>query len=374
MATTLNDEQVNYLKSIYFKPTSPVAFSGLDKVWKYIRHENVVTKNELKRWLLEQDSYTSFRPVRYKFKRARVISPYKNYLWMTDTANMLRYADSNNGYSYFVVFIDTFTRYLLAYPLKTLKGTEMVDAIKQAFTRQKCDILYSDAGTEYTAKVVEKYLKKENVKQYFSRSDTKSSMAERVIKTIKGKLHRYMEEKNTFTWYDVLDDFVVSYNNSFHSAIKMTPTQAQNADQHTVWKNQYQTQRRTRARRAAHLTKPKQSDPFKFNINDDVKLSAKRRSFQREYDQRYTTETFLITGRRKKGNISLYKIKDLNNQGIIGEFQDDELTKVLIPTDKTYKIDKVIKQRRRNKKTEYFVSWRGWPKQFNTWVDNITQL
>ena len=373
MATDLTEEQIDYLKSIYFEPSSPVAFSGIDKVWKHIRSDKKVNKKQLKQWLLEQDSYTSFRPVRYKFKRPRVVSPYKNYLWMTDTAYMLRYKEQNDDNAYFVVFIDTFTRYLLAYPLKSLKGAEMVQKLKEAFQMQMCDILYSDAGTEYTAKVVETYLKQQNVKQYFSRSDTKSSMAERVIKTIKGKLHRYMEEKNTFRWIDVLQDFVTSYNNSYHTSIKMTPSQAQQAPSYTVWKNQYQSRpRRLRERRAR---KPqRETREYKFNVNDDVKISAKRHPFTREYDQRYTTETFVITERRKKGVLSLYKIKDLNNKGIIGEFQDDELTKVLVPDNKTYKIDKVLKERRRKNKTEYLVSWRGWPKEFNTWVANLVQL
>lgn len=370
MASSLNADQVSFLKSVYFDPKSSVAFSGVDKVWNFIRHKNKVSKKQLMRWLLEQDSFTSYRPAKYKFKRQRVVSPYKNYLWMSDTANMLQYQNDNDGYAYFAVFIDTFTRYLYAYPLKTLKGVEMVQTLKKVFEKSKCDIFYSDSGSEYIANVVKAFLKRHKIRQYFSRSDTKSSMAERVIKTIKGKLFRYMEENNSFRWIDALDDFVTGYNNSYHSAIKMNPIQALDSDQYIVWKNQYQT----KAPIAKQSRKPKRKIAFKFHENDNVKLSAKRRTFQREYDQRYTTEVFVITEKRKKGEISLYKIKDLNNEGIIGEFQDEELTNVFVPHDKVYKIDKVIKQRKRNNITEYLVSWRGWPKQFNSWVNNITNL
>lgn len=367
MADTLTNDQKQYLQNVYFDSKSPVAFSGINKTWNFIRKDNKVTKKQLVKWLLSQDSFTSFRPLKKNFKRPRVVSPYKNYLWMTDTAYMINFKENNDGYSFFVVFIDTFTRHLIAYPLKTLRASEMIAAMTKAFQDQKCQIMYSDAGTEYTAKLVKAFLKKEKVSQYFSRSDTKSSMAERVIKTIKGKLLKYMDKKNSFKWIDVLQDFVSAYNNSFHTSIKMTPNEAQVSTQYKVWTNQYQT----KPKRQTKIHKPRKALAFKFQPGDSVKISAFQYPFQREYDQHFTSEVFIVTDKRKKGDISLYKIKDMNNSGIIGEFQDQELTKVIVPKDKVYKINKVIKKRRRNKKTEYFVSWQGWPKQFNSWVDNI---
>ena len=39
---------------------------------------------------------------------------------------MIQYKKYNDGYIYFVVFIDIFTRFLYTAPLKTLTGKEMV--------------------------------------------------------------------------------------------------------------------------------------------------------------------------------------------------------------------------------------------------------
>jgi hypothetical protein len=34
-----------------------------------------------------------------------------------------------------------------------------------------------------------------------------------------------------------------------------------------------------------------------------------------------------------------------------------------------YHIDQILKRRRRGKKvTHYFVSWKGWPSSFNSWI------
>ena len=36
--------------------------------------------------------------------------------------------------------------------------------------------------------------------------------------------------------------------------------------------------------------------------------------------------------------------------------------------DETFDIDQIIKTKVVNKKTQYFVSWKGYPASFNSWV------
>ena len=51
---------------------------------------------------------------------------YRNYQWDTDTANMVKYKNQNNGYGYFAVFIDIFTQLLYTHSMKSLTRHEMV--------------------------------------------------------------------------------------------------------------------------------------------------------------------------------------------------------------------------------------------------------
>ena len=44
--------------------------------------------------------------------------------------------------------------------------------------------------------------------------------------TIKEKMFKYLSAKNTKTFVDVLDLLLDQYNNTIHSAIKMTPKEA----------------------------------------------------------------------------------------------------------------------------------------------------
>ena len=121
-----------YLHNLYYDTRSPVAYSSYSKVYPHIKMEGKyhVTPNYLKKWLSKQETYTTFRSARRTFRRLKVLSFSKNYQWDSDTANMVKFKSENNGYSYFVVFIDIFTRYLYTAPLKTLRGEEMIDVFQ----------------------------------------------------------------------------------------------------------------------------------------------------------------------------------------------------------------------------------------------------
>ena len=367
----LTKEQRQYLSSIYFDPKNPAAFSGLDKTWKLIKAEGKVTKKQLYQWLREQDTYTGYFPLTRKFKRPRTISPRVNHIWGSDVAYMLAFVKHNDGYGYFVVFIDMFSRYAYAEALKTLQGREMLVVMKNLFEKESPRSLFTDSGSEYTNKLVQNYLEQQNIKHYTSKNETKVAISERLIKQIKRKLLQYMNEKNTYKWVDVLSDVVQAYNNSYHRIIKMTPSQAKTADQYTVWSNQYFS----KPKELPDTKRPKQKkDAFKFKEGDRVKLSVIKKPFDREYNEKFTTETFTITDRRMQGNFDTYSIKDEQNEPISGWFYPQELLKVFVPENKTYKIEKVLKRRKRNGKEEMLVRWRGYSKKFDSWVSDVDYI
>lgn len=60
---------------------------------------------------------------------------------------------------------------------------------------------------------------------------------------------------------------------------------------------------------------------------------------------------------------------------ITGEFYEEELQKTFINDDTTYKIERIIKKRKRNGKKEIFLKWMGYNFSFNCWIpeDNIVK-
>ena len=54
-------------------------------------------------------------------------------------------------------------------------------------------------------------------------NERKSVVAERFIRTSKNKLYKHMTATGKNVYYDVLDDVVNKYNNTWHNSIKMKP-------------------------------------------------------------------------------------------------------------------------------------------------------
>jgi hypothetical protein len=61
-------------------------------------------------------------------------------------------------------------------------------------------------------------------------------------------------------------------------------------------------------------------------------------------------------------------LEDLNQTPIGGQFYAEELTPVRISKRTTYQIDKIMDRKVRRGIVEYLVKWRGYTRDFNSWV------
>ena len=58
---------------------------------------------------------------------------------------------------------------------------------------------------------------------YSTHNEGKSVVAERLIRTLKNKIYKHMTTISKNVYFDVLDDIVDKYNNTYHETIKMKP-------------------------------------------------------------------------------------------------------------------------------------------------------
>ena len=65
----------------------------------------------------------------------------------------------------------------------------------------------------------------------------------------------------------------------------------------------------------------------------------------------------------------MYTVQDLLERPIEGTFYEEELQKVKRPD--IFRIEKVLKKRAKNKKTEYLVCWSGYRPDFDRWIQSL---
>ena len=114
--------------------------------------------------------------------------------------------------------------------------------------------------------------------------------------------------------------------------------------------------------------KKEKKNPFRYKVGDTVRISHLRNVFTREYDQKWTGEVFTITRRLLRNDIPVSKVKDYSGEDIRGTFNQPELQRVDFDSEKSFKIEKVVKKRGRGKNEEFLVRWKNWPKKYDSWV------
>ena len=292
------------------------------------------------------------KPVKRKFRKRRVLVSGNNKIWAADLADMQALSEENEGYKFLLLVIDTFSKYGWIVPLKNKKGETMVKAFKTIFEEGRTPgKLWTDKGTEFYNKKMDDLRKLYDIELYSTENEEKSSIAERWIRTMKEKMFKYFTDYNTNKYIDVLPDLVEDYNNTVHSSTKLTPIEAsKEKNELTVWRNLYPDRYKT-----------SRLNP-KFSVGDEVRITKKKKVFEKGYTTRWTEEIFTIKEIRETNPIT-YKLEDLQGEEIKGTFYEPELQKT---KQQIYRIEKIIKK----EKGKSLVKWKGYSDKFNSWVDN----
>lgn len=345
------------LQEIYYNPRHPASFSGVEALYRAVKENGKISASRanIKKWLENQLTYTLHKPIRRRFPRGRVLVSEMDYQWESDLVDLSSLSRYNNGYKFLVTTIDVLSKFAWVIPLKDKSGKSLVSAFTKILKGgRKPKKLHTDHGSEFVNRTFQNYLKDKNIHFFTTNNETKASVVERFNRTLKTRMFKYFTWKNTHKYIDVLPDLVSSYNNSFHRSIGTKPILVNKQNENKVWEKLYSSGKQL----PTH---------FKLNIGDKVRISKYKTIFTKGYLPNWTEEIFTITKRigRKP---PVYQLKDHNDEDIHGTYYEYELQKIT-KEDDVYRVEKVLRRRTRNGQREMFVKWKGYPAEFNSWVN-----
>ncbi|GFU05359.1 uncharacterized transposon-derived protein F54H12.3 [Trichonephila clavipes] len=157
---------------------------------------------------------------------------------------------------------------------------------------------------------------------FTTNNKAKASIVERFNRTLKTKMWKYFTEMNTKCYIDVLEKLVYSYNHTWHRSIRMEPSSVSEGNQTQVWLTLY----------GQSLKESKSI----FKVGDTVRISREKLNFE-------------------KRHLYPQELQKVSDSGF-------------------YPVEKVIRTRKRNGKSEYLVKFQGYPDKFNAWVSDVRMI
>ena len=292
------------------------------------------------------------KPRKINFERRKVISNHIDHIWGIDLIIMIKYSKQNKNYKYILTVIDFFSKYSWCYPLKSKKSEEIINSFNDIFkkSKRKPTMIQSDEGTEFTNNQTQTFFKNNNIKWYHTYNrDIKCSICERYNRTILSKMYKNFTLNNNTIWVNDLDKLVNEYNNSYHLSIKMKPILASKKSNENYVRNNLYNFKYTNK-------KPK------FSIDDRVRASLLKNTFEKSYISNWSQEIFIIDN-IKTSNVHYYFLKDLQREKIDGIFYERELLKT--KQNDLFIIEKIIKK----VGNKYLVKWKNYSNKFNSYVN-----
>ena len=257
-------------------------------------NENIELANEL------------HKPIIRKFNKRKAYSSFKDNIWGAELADM-QLLQFNKGIKHILCVIDLFSKYAFVVPLKDEKGISIVNACQSILnkSKRKPNKIWVDKGSEFYNASFKKWLQDNDIFMYSTNNEGKSVVAERFIRTLKSKIHKYMTSISKNVYIDKLNAIVNKYNNTYHTTIKMKPIDVED-DTYINTNKEINYKHR------------------KFKVGDYVRISKYKNIFAKGYMPNWSEEVFVVD--KIKNTVPwTYVINDLNGEEITGTFYENEL-------------------------------------------------
>lgn len=349
------------LKKIYTTPNHPASFTSAAKLKHVLLARYGINKplQEIQDWLNDKRCYSLHRRALHTFKRNPTVVANLDDQWQGD----LFFLTLGGRYNMGLICIDIASRFVWVELIKNKSGPEVTNAMQAILKRaepRKPFKLQTDNGTEFFNKHFQSLMDKYNIKHFSNRSDTtKAAVVERVIRTIKEKIYRALDDNPDLkdNWGSIIQPLVDSYNNTFHVAIQKPPAEVTNSNVGDVLHTLY----------GQYWLKDRKWKEPKIRENDYVRISTARQPMQKGFKGKWNEEAFKVYQVKYCLPNNLYKLQDTKGEKLLGSFYEHELQKIAYDLEKPFRVQAFLKKRVRKGIKEVLIRWAGYSDDFNSW-------
>ena len=360
----LTDDQI---RALYADPAT--GLKGLPAFIQQLKGQ--ASAAQVRRALLADETWSLNARREHPHERRRVVVHGLDDTWTADLADVSSHAQDNDGVRYILVVVDVFSKHAWAEPMKTKEARTAAQAFRAVLARAAPRIpthLWTDAGSEFKG-AFDALCRQRGIQRYTTQNEGKAVIAERFIRTLRGRLGRLADATGSWRWVDALQTLVGNYNGTPSRTHGLAPS-AVNADNaRAVAERLYgQSDDRRAVEQAAAL-----SARPRFKVGDLVHISALKSLFAKEgTTHHWSRELYRVIG-VASGPPVRYRLADVAvgdtleaDEPLEGEFYEAELSPAAPPS--TYKVERVVQRRTRAGRQEALVKWLGWPDKYNQWV------
>ena len=293
-------------QEVYHTTPRPGAYRGFYGLWNDVKKSrNNPSRAEVSEWLRSRPEYTLFKRTKKPKEYLRFGAPHPHHTLQADLMDVGALSAANDGTKFILKSIDAFSGRAMASPLKSKQGAEVVRALEPMVASGYL-YLHTDKGTEFYNKNVASMLRRKGIVHYLTENENiKAGMVERLNRTLHEVMSRVMDVQR-------------------------------------LWKFERE--------------RPK-TVQTSLKVGDHVQMVGPRRVFARGYHERWTREVFVVTKVETRTVPVTYRVKDLMYEAFSGRFYAKELQLIKYDPDATFKIEKVLRTRRRQGQPEIFVKW-----------------
>jgi hypothetical protein len=353
------------LSQLYKDPIrSPAAFAGVDALWNEAQKiDHTITKKQVREFLAKQRTYTVHHPRRVRLPRNKTVAAGYMTDVQCDLADFQNVKKENEGFAYLLVTIDVLSKRVFVEPVRNKAVPEMKRGFEAVLSRMEMlpHRIYSDKGREFTGERMREYFAERDIQKHQPNSSTvKAALAENCIRRLKQRLYKYMTEKQTLRWVDVVQKVANGINHSKSRVLGgLRPVDVS-----------FHNAREVRTHLFGPIEAPLREGIRKkprYAPGDYVLMSRNKPTFAKERMANFDDELLQVESvkpARLPYDQTLYKVKDETGDLFDGYFYEPDLQRVHKPESRRHVVERILDSKKdREGKEWYLVKLKGEQRQ-----------